>query len=59
MKISKVSTMLGGLIVAAAFITKRLIDKSRLIPDRAYIIAYAAAIALLSAGLAMRFKNKS
>lgn len=58
MKISKVSTMLGGLIVAAAFITKRLIDKSGLIPDWTYIIAYAVAIVLLASSLAMRFKNK-
>ena len=49
---------LGGLIVAAAFITKHLIDKSGLIPDWAYIIAYAVAIVLLAASLAMRFKNK-
>ncbi len=54
----KISRMLGGLIVAAAFITKHLIDKSGLIPDWAYIIAYAVAIVLLTASLAMRLKNK-
>lgn len=52
-----VLTMLGALICAAALITKHLIDKNGLIPEWVYIIAYAAAIVLLAAGLAIRFKN--
>ena len=58
MTATNILRIFGGLIVAAAFITKHLIDKSGLIPDWAYIIAYAVAIVLLTAGLAMRFKNK-
>lgn len=55
---TKILRVFGGLIVAATFITKHLIDKSGLIPDWAYIIAYAAAIVLPAASLAVRFKNK-
>lgn len=46
-----VLTMLGTLICAAALITKLLIDKNGLIPEWVYIIACAAAIVLLAAGL--------
>lgn len=48
-----VLTMLGALICAAALITKHLIDKSGHIPEWVYIIAYAVAIVLLAAGLAI------
>ena len=55
---TKILRVFGGLIVAATLITQPLIDKGGLIPDWAYIIAYAAAIVLLAASLAVRFKNR-
>lgn len=51
MTATRILIMLGGLIVAAAFITKHLLDKAGRIPDWAYIIAYAVAIVLLAAGM--------
>ncbi len=51
-------TMSGMLIVLAANITKHLIDKDCRIPNSVYIIAYALAIVLLTAGLIIGFKNR-
>lgn len=44
-------TMLGMMLTAVTFIIKFLFDKSGRIPNAVYIIAYAAAIVLLAAGL--------
>ena len=44
-------TMLGMMLTAVTFAIKFLFDKSGRIPNAVYIIAYAAAIALLAAGL--------
>lgn len=51
-------TMLGMMLTAVTFVIKFLFDKSGRIPNAVYIIAYAAAIVLLAAGLIIGFKNR-